>query len=59
MNFPDTRGLYGVIGASIPLEMAIQDSPVNPMKALFWSAVLSGLVAVPLMAVNIVSQGNR
>jgi len=24
-------------------------SPIDPMKALFWSAVLNGLAAVPLM----------
>jgi Mn2+/Fe2+ NRAMP family transporter len=27
--------------------------PISPMKALFWSAVINGVVAVPLMAVII------
>ena len=31
----------------------IQYSPIRPMKALFWSAVINGVVAVPLMAVVI------
>src|ERR1700677_2503539 len=34
--------------------MLIQYSPINPMKALFWSAVINGVVAVPLMVVVIV-----
>jgi Mn2+/Fe2+ NRAMP family transporter len=29
----------------------IQYSPISPMKALFWSAVINGVVAVPLMVV--------
>ena len=31
----------------------IQYSPISPMKALFWSAVINGVVAVPLMVVII------
>jgi Mn2+/Fe2+ NRAMP family transporter len=33
--------------------LAIQYSPISPMKALFWSAVINGVVAVPLMVVII------
>ena len=33
---------------------SIQYSPINPMKALFWSAVINGVVAVPLMAVIVI-----
>ena len=31
----------------------MQYSPISPMKALFWSAVINGVVAVPLMVVII------
>ena len=34
--------------------LAIQYSPISPMKALFWSAVINGVVAVPLMVVIII-----
>ena len=34
--------------------MRLQYSPISPMKALFWSAVINGVAAVPLMAVIIV-----
>jgi Mn2+/Fe2+ NRAMP family transporter len=33
--------------------LVIQYSPISPMKALVWSAVINGVVAVPLMAVII------
>ena len=49
----DARGFYGVIAVSVLLGMIIQYSPISPMKALFWSAVINGVVAVPLMVVII------
>jgi Mn2+/Fe2+ NRAMP family transporter len=49
----DARGFYAVIAVSVLLGMVIQYTPISPMKALFWSAVINGVVAVPLMAVII------
>jgi Mn2+/Fe2+ NRAMP family transporter len=49
----DARGFYGVIAVSVLSGLLIQYSPINPMRALFWSAVINGVVAVPLMAVII------
>jgi len=31
----------------------------NPIKALYWSAVINGVVAVPVMAVMMVMTGDR
>ena len=50
----DARGFYGVITVSVLAGLVIQYSPISPMKALFWTAVINGVVAVPLMAVIIV-----
>ena len=47
------RGFYGVIAVSVLAGLGIQYSPISPMKALFWSAVINGVVAVPLMVVVI------
>jgi Mn2+/Fe2+ NRAMP family transporter len=49
----DARGFYGVIAVSVLAGLAIQYLPISPMKALFWSAVINGIVAVPLMVVII------
>jgi Mn2+/Fe2+ NRAMP family transporter len=49
----DARGFYGVISVSVLAGLVIQYSPISPMKALFWSAVINGVVAVPLMVVII------
>ena len=47
----DARGFYGVIAVSVLAALVIQYSPISPMKALFWSAVINGVVAVPLLVV--------
>jgi Mn2+/Fe2+ NRAMP family transporter len=47
------RGFYSVIAVSVLAALVIQYSPISPMKALFWSAVINGVVAVPLLVVLI------
>jgi len=50
-NMPwHARGFYLVIGAAIVLGLGIDYSPIDPIKALYWSAVLNGVIAVPMMA---------
>jgi Mn2+/Fe2+ NRAMP family transporter len=55
----DARGFYGVIAVSVLAALVIQYSPIDPMKALFWSAVINGVVAVPLMAVIVLLASKR
>ena len=43
---------------SVLAGLVIQYSPISPMKALFWSAVINGIVAVPLMAIIILIASN-
>ena len=40
---------YAVIALGMVLGVAIDWSPIDPMKALFWSAVINGVVAVPVL----------
>ena len=55
----DARGFYGVIAFSVGVGLIIQFTPIDPMKALFWSAVINGVVAVPLMAVIVLLASKR
>jgi NRAMP (natural resistance-associated macrophage protein)-like metal ion transporter len=45
------RGFYGVIGAATVGGVLLCFTPADPVKELFWSAVLNGVIAVPIMAV--------
>ena len=40
---------YGVLAAATLVGAALNFSPLDPVKALFWSAVINGVVAVPVM----------
>ena len=42
-------GFYGVIGISTTLGLVIDFSSLDPIQALFWSAVINGVIAVPIM----------
>lgn len=49
-NMPwQAKGFYSVIGAATLLGLGIDYSGFDPMKALYWSAVLNGVIAVPMM----------
>jgi Mn2+/Fe2+ NRAMP family transporter len=46
----EAKLFYSVIGVAIVLGLAVDLSPLDPIKALFWSAVLNGVITVPIMA---------
>jgi len=53
------RGFYAVIAVSVLAGLFIQYSPIGPMKMLFWSAVINGIVAVPLLVVIILLASSK
>jgi NRAMP (natural resistance-associated macrophage protein)-like metal ion transporter len=59
-NMPwQARGFYAVIGAAVLLGLGIDYSGLDPIKALYWSAVLNGIIAVPMMAALMVVAGSK
>jgi NRAMP (natural resistance-associated macrophage protein)-like metal ion transporter len=47
----DAKAFYGTIAVATLVGIFINFVDIDPIKALFWSAVLNGVVAVPLMVV--------
>ena len=47
----EAKAFYGTITVSTLIGVAMNFVGVDPVKALFWSAVINGLLAPPLMAV--------
>ena len=58
-KFEDAHGFYGVIGAAIIAGIALDYSTIDPIKALFWAAVVNGVIAVPLMFVIMLLASRR
>jgi Mn2+/Fe2+ NRAMP family transporter len=53
------KSFYATIAAATGLGMIIGLSPIDPIKALFWSAVINGVVAVPVMTIMMMMSSNR
>ena len=51
---PDAVGFYGIIAGATIVGLALGYTPIDPIQMLVWSAVLNGIVAVPIMAVMMV-----
>jgi Mn2+/Fe2+ NRAMP family transporter len=47
----DAKAFYGTIAVATLIGVAINFVHIDPIKALFWTAVINGVVAVPLMIV--------
>jgi Mn2+/Fe2+ NRAMP family transporter len=47
----EAASFYGVLAAATLLGAGITLTPLNPIQALYWSAVINGVVAVPVMIV--------
>ncbi len=47
----EAKFFYGVLIVASVAGIALNLTPLDPIKALYWSAVINGVVAVPLMVV--------
>jgi NRAMP (natural resistance-associated macrophage protein)-like metal ion transporter len=52
------KGFYATLAIATMLGVALNFSPINPIKALYWSAVINGVVAVPIMITMMHMTGN-
>jgi Mn2+/Fe2+ NRAMP family transporter len=55
----EARAFYGTIALATLVGVTINFVGLDPIKALFWSAVLNGVIAVPMMAVTMVMAMSR
>ncbi len=53
------KEFYATLAIATMLGVALNFSPINPIKALYWSAVINGIVAVPIMVAMMHMTGNR
>ncbi len=55
----DARAFYGTIAVATIVGVVINFVRLDPIKALFWAAVINGVVAVPLMVVIMIMARQR
>ena len=55
----EARPFYIVIAIAIVVGIAVDFSPLDPIKALVWSAVVNGVIVVPIMAAMMIVVSQR
>ena len=55
----DARAFYGAIAAATLIGVLINFVDLDPIKALFWCAVINGVIAVPLIIMIMVMSMQR
>jgi len=50
-SLTEAKGFYFIITVATLLGVSIDFTPIDPIKALLWSAVVNGVISVPIMAV--------
>jgi NRAMP (natural resistance-associated macrophage protein)-like metal ion transporter len=53
------KAFYGTIVAATAIGVLMNFTPINPIKALYWAAVINGVVAAPVMAVMMLMAARR
>ena len=53
------KAFYLVIAASTAAALAIASSGIDPLSALFWTAVINGILAPPVLVVIMFIANNR
>ncbi len=57
--FIEARAFYAVIIVSMVIAVGVLFSPLDPIKALFWSAVINGIIAVPILGAMMIVASRR
>ena len=55
----EAKGFYTVIALAVVLGVAVDFSPLDPIKALFWSAVVNGVITVPILVAMMIVGSRR
>ncbi len=54
----EAKAFYGTLATATLIGIIINFVDIDPIKALFWTAVINGVIAVPLMAVMMIMSEN-
>jgi NRAMP (natural resistance-associated macrophage protein)-like metal ion transporter len=57
--FPQAKAFYLTIAAATLIGVALNLTPIDPIAALVWSAVINGVVAVPVMVLMMLLGSRR
>ncbi len=56
-HWREAKGFYAIIAVATIVGTGLDFTPIDPMKALYWSAIINGVVAVPIMVAMMLLAG--
>jgi NRAMP (natural resistance-associated macrophage protein)-like metal ion transporter len=57
LKLVEARGFYAILTIATLMGVVLNFTPIDPIDALFWSAVINGVIAVPFMTVMMLMTG--
>ncbi|MBX3620849.1 MAG: divalent metal cation transporter [Rhizobacter sp.] len=58
-HWREAKEFYAIITVATVVGTALDFTPIDPMKALYWSAIINGVVSVPIMAAMMLLASKR
>lgn len=58
-HLTNARGFYAILSIATLLGVGLNFTSIDPIKALFWSAVINGVIAVPIMVVMLLMASRK
>jgi len=55
----EAAAFYAVLALSGAIGIGLNFTPINPISALYWSAVINGVLAVPVMVLLMIMSRRR
>lgn len=55
----EAKAFYATVAIATLVGMILNFTPINPIKALYWTAVINGVVSVPVMVMMMMMSGRR
>lgn len=55
----NAKRFYGVIALATLVGVTLGFSPIDPIKALYWSAVINGVISAPVMVITMLMAADR
>ena len=59
LQLRQAKGFYAIVAVATLGGVALNFTGIDPIRALFWTAVINGVIAVPIMAVMMTLAGKR
>jgi len=57
-HWREAKEFYAIIAIATLVGTGLDFTPIDPMKALYWSAIVNGVVSVPIMVAMMLLSGN-